>query len=143
MNIIGIRTTGLALALMAAVPAIAAPYAGAALGHSRSEARQTRGFAISSPDLVADGADLRLHGSVCRTSLSPAAAPSAVVAEHLDGGGRLIGSAKASLAGSLTARSRLACAYYDVDASWTLAAGDTVRVCAAGRPEDAPCAAAN
>jgi hypothetical protein len=143
MNMTGLRTTVTALALVAAVPALAASYGGAALVQARSEAWQTRGFAISSADLVTDGAGVRLHGSVCRTSLSPASAPSAVVAEHLDGGGRRVGSVRAPLAGSLSPRARLACAYYDVTPGWTLAAGDTVRICAVGRPEDRPCAPAN
>ena len=120
--------------------ASAAPYGGASLLSAHTEVHAMRGFRSSPPDLIESGTGMRVHGSVCRMSRMPTAAPRHVRVVHRDSGLRVIGAAVGNLAGNLSSRDGLSCAYYDVPLARGVSPGDSVVVCVAGRPDEAGCA---
>lgn len=135
-----VRSSLVSVAVLAfATSALAAPYGGANLANARGEARSTRDFKLSAPDLIAASHGVRIHGQVCRARLEPIGAPQSVRLEHLDGEGRLIDASAAPLVGNLAGRPRLGCAYYSLDAQWQVRPTDTVRVCLLGHRRDAGC----
>jgi hypothetical protein len=127
------RTAAFALlaALGFAAPALAAPYGGAPLATARTQVESPRGYRMSGPELVGSGDLARVHGAVCRTSRTAAAAPRAVRLDRLDAEGRVVGSSRALLIGNLSGRPGLGCAYYDVQPGLARS-GETLRVSAGG-----------
>jgi hypothetical protein len=128
-----------ALGLGLAGVSSAAPYGGAQMRSARIVAHAAHGFRLSAPDLIVSGGGTRIHGSVCRTNHTPAAAPRSVRIEHLDGASHVVATESSRLVGNLSAREGLACAYYDVGMPESVEPGDTLMVCAAGGPDDADC----
>lgn len=108
-------------------PAWAAPYGGASLLRSHTEAQPARGFQVSAPDLIGTGEGMRFHGSVCRATRLPVTEPQIMRLDHLDREGQVIATSVASLAGQISARTGLGCAYYDVRTDWTIGPAETVR----------------
>jgi hypothetical protein len=130
------RTALILVCLAAATPAAAsgASFAGAPTAPVRVDIAPARGLALHRPDLFQTVDGLRIHGAVCRAGPQPVLGPVKVHVERLDQDGRVVAETSVRLASALSPRAR-ACGFYDVGAAWSLAPGDTIRVCAdvAGR----------
>jgi hypothetical protein len=85
-----------------------------------------RGYEVRGAAVQQTPAGARIHGRICRQSLTPP--PTRLAAEHLDADGKVLASASHSLSG-LGGRGN-ACAVFDFPTDWTLAAGDAVKLCA-------------
>ncbi|MEO8113578.1 MAG: hypothetical protein ABI655_04285 [Phenylobacterium sp.] len=128
------------VALAFATSAMAAPYGGASPVTVRAEAKSTRDFSATAPDVMAEPGGVRIHGQVCRSRLEPTPAPQSVRLEHRDGEGRVVEVSTAPLVGNLAGKPRLGCAYYSLDAQWQVRPTDTVRACLLGRGAETSCA---
>lgn len=118
----------LLLAAGLGLPALAAPFGGAGLARAPIATQAPRGYRMPAPFMAVRTDGVRVHGSVCRTTLTAAPAPRLVRLEWLDDQGRAVGAARTRLVGNLSGRPGRGCAYYDLQAS--APAGARLRVSA-------------
>ena len=93
-----------------------------------AQASDTPNFSLSRPAVYKTTGGLQVAGRVCRRARTTLLSPSQVRLEHLSAAGEITETAKAGV-GEISRRADQPCSNYSGRVSWTLAEGDTVRVC--------------
>lgn len=125
-----IAAASLLIAAGLGLPALAAPFGGASLAEGPVPTLAPRGYRMPPPALVAVRDGVRVHGAVCRSSLTAATSPRMVRLEQLDADGRTLATVRARLVGNLSGRPGRGCAFYDLQISAPTPAGARLRVSA-------------